>query len=362
VIRRLRWPTALLAAALVASSCDSAATPTAEAQPARATGTPSAPASPSAPAARNGEVTLAFAGDVHFTERTAKLLADPATAIGPTSSIFSAADVAMVNLESAITTGGVAEPKQYHFRAPASALTALQAAGIDVTTMANNHAMDYGRAGLADTFAAIESTGYPVVGIGRTAKEAFAPWVTDVRGTKVAFLGLSQIRERAPQWSATASRAGVASALDIQTATAAVKAARQLADVVVVYLHWGDEGKACPTPRMKTLAKALSDAGADAIVSTHAHLMLGDGYLGDTYVQYGLGNFVWWWDEAFSNDTGVLTLTMRGRQVTKAVLTPARISSTGQPVPATGATADRITAKYQGLRDCTGLASAPAQP
>jgi poly-gamma-glutamate synthesis protein (capsule biosynthesis protein) len=138
-----------------------------------------------------------------------------------------------------------------------------------------------------------------------------------------------------------------------------VKAARQQADAVVVYLHWGQEGSSCPTPRMKTLAKALADAGADAIISTHAHVMLGDGYLGRTYVQYGLGNFVWWMDNASSNDTGVLTITLRGRQVTKAVLTPARISKTGQPVVATGPTAKRILAEYGKLRSCAGLAAAP---
>jgi len=352
----------LVAAALVAAACD----PTDQRRSAapEATTTPSASASSAAspePVAARGtaEITLAFGGDVHFAERTLKLLDDPATAIGPTSSLLSAADVAMVNLETAVTDGGVPEPKQYHFRAPKTALTALTEAGVDVTTMANNHSLDYGQSGLRDTFAAIEETGHPVVGIGRTAKEAFAPWVKDVRGTKVAFLGLSQIRERAPEWSATASRPGVASALDISAATAAVKAARQVADVVVVYLHWGQEGDSCPTARMKTLAKALADAGTDAIVSTHAHLMLGDGYLGRTYVQYGLGNFVWWWDNAFSNDTGVLTLTLRGRDVTKAVLTPARISSTGQPVVATGAVAERITSDYQKLRGCTGLTAAP---
>jgi poly-gamma-glutamate synthesis protein (capsule biosynthesis protein) len=317
---------------------------------------PTRPTSTSA----SGEVTLAFAGDVHFAGRTARLLRDPASAIGPTSSILAAADVAMVNLETAITGRGKPEPKQYHFRAPASALDALAAAGVDVTTMANNHAMDYGQPGLRDTLDAIASSHRPVVGIGRTADEAYAPWTTEVRGTRLAFLGLSQIRERAPQWTAQKRRPGVASALDASTATAAVRAARRSADVVVVYLHWGQEGFQCPTARMKTLAQQLANAGADVIVSTHAHLLLGDGYLGRTYVQYGLGNFVWWWDNAFSNDTGVLTLTLRDRRVTRAVLTPARISSAGQPVMATGAEATRITAKYQKLRACTGLSATPA--
>lgn len=362
VIRPFRRAALLCAAAaLTLGACESAPKPT----PIRQKSLPTSSAdpgttTPEAGAAGPGsDVTVAFAGDIHFTGRTAKLLRDPATAIGPTSKIFSAADLAMVNLESAVTEGGTPEPKEYHFRAPATAFAALQAAGIDVASMANNHAMDYGRAGLADTLKAIRSTKYPVVGVGATAKQAFAAWVADVRGTQVAFIGLSQIRERAPQWSATAGRGGVASALDTKAAVAAVKAARGVADAVVVYLHWGKEGYACPTPAMKDLAKALAQAGADAIISTHAHVMLGGGYLGRTYVQYGLGNFVWWLDNAHSNDTGVLTITLRGRQVVKAELTPARISSTGQPVVATGPQAKRIAASYAKLRGCTGLAAAP---
>jgi poly-gamma-glutamate synthesis protein (capsule biosynthesis protein) len=353
---RLRWSALFLAAALTAAACDTS--PPASSEPKRAPSTDEPVASPS-PAAHAQDVTLAFAGDVHFAGRAAKLLDDPATAIGPTAALLAEADVAMVNLETAITGGGQPEPKQFRFRAPATAFTALRDAGVDVATMANNHAMDYGRSGLADTLASVDGAAYPVVGVGRTAAQAYAPWVTEVRGTKIAFLGLSQIRERAPQWSAQPNRSGVASALDIPTAAAAVAAAREVADVVVVYLHWGEEGNACPTDRMTTLASALAGAGADAIVSTHAHLLLGDGYLGRTYVQYGLGNFVWWRDDAFSNDTGVLTLTLRGRQVAKAALTPARISATGQPVPATGAEARRISAEYAKLRACTGLSSAP---
>ena len=347
---------ALVAAALLAS-CDASG---GGAGPPRSPGVTSgatAPASPTPEPPR--DLTLAFAGDVHFAGRTAKLLSNPRTALGPIAAEFAKADLAMVNLETAITEGGSPQPKQYHFRAPATALAALKAAGIDVTTMANNHALDYGQAGLADTLRAIAASGQPVIGVGADKKAAYAPWITTVRGTRIAFLGLSQIRELAPQWTARDNRPGIASGLDVPASVAAVKAARAKADVVVVYLHWGKEGSPCPTPAMKSLAKSLADAGADAIVSTHAHLMLGDGYLGRTYVQYGLGNFLWWWDNAYSNDTGVLTLTLHGRQVTRAELTPAKISvKTGQPIPATGAEANRIRAKYASLRGCTGLAGA----
>jgi len=304
-------------------------------------------------------VTIAVGGDVHFTGRTRRLLEDPATAFGPVRGVLAAADLSVVNLETAVTDGGVPEPKQFTFRAPPAAFDALTGAGVDVAVMANNHALDYGRTGLADTLRAARARNVAVVGVGVNERAAYAPVVRDIRGTRVAVLGLSQIHELADRWAARGDRSGVASALDVDRATRAVRAARSVADVVVVYLHWGMEGNHCPTPAMRRLARALAQAGADAIVSTHAHLLLGDGWLGRTYVAYGLGNFLWWRDNAYSNDTGVLTLTIRDRAVRGAVLTPARITATGQPVVATGAPAARIRAKFARLRGCTGLADAP---
>jgi poly-gamma-glutamate synthesis protein (capsule biosynthesis protein) len=127
----------------------------------------------------------------------------------------------------------------------------------------------------------------------------------------------------------------------------------------VVYLHWGIEGHGCPSAEQKTLATRLAEAGADAVVGTHAHQLLGGGWLDRTYVAYGLGNFLWWRDNAYSNDTGVLQLTFRGRQVVAGALVPARIDERGTPVPSTEDTAARIQRKWTDLRGCTDLASGP---
>jgi poly-gamma-glutamate synthesis protein (capsule biosynthesis protein) len=317
----------------------------------------SAPATPAGPR----EVTLAFAGDVHFTGRTGRLLADPGTAFGPIAPVLAAADIAMVNLESAVTTRGTPEPKTFHFRAPATAYAAVKAAGVDVVTIANNHALDYGRVGLADTVAAAGAAGVPAIGAGANAAAAYAPWITEVRGTRIAFLGFNQVAELWTSWQATETRAGIAMARDVPRATAAVKAAAQEADVVVVYVHWGVEGQSCPSAEMRSFAAEMARAGADLVVGTHAHLLLGDGWLGRTYVQYGLGNFVWWRDDAFSNDTGVLRVTLRDGVVAGTELVPARISrGTGQPAAVAGAEATRITKKYADLRACTRLSPRPS--
>jgi hypothetical protein len=162
VIRRLL---AVVSSGLVL--CTGAACTTAPAAP-RVTATPSRTMPHQAslagrhhPAGAPGSITLAFAGDVNFAGRTRLLLADPATAFGPITAVLRSADFAAVNLETAVTSGGTPQPKTYHFRAPAAAFTALRDAGIDLVTMANNHVLDYGPAGLADTLAAARAARFP---------------------------------------------------------------------------------------------------------------------------------------------------------------------------------------------------------
>lgn len=330
------------------------------AAPSSAPGTEPAAATPSPTPTKAARITLAFAGDVHFEGRVRTRLDDPETALGEAAASLSRADLTMVNLETAVTEGGTAEPKQFTFRAPATALTALKAAGVDVASMANNHGVDFGPAGLDDTFAAVTASRFPIVGIGRDATRAYAPHYATVRGHRVALLAASQVRDRTlAAWTAGPDGPGIASAYSDRL-VAAVRAARTRADVVVVYLHWGVEGRSCPTEEMRTLAAALAGAGADAVVGTHAHLLLGGGWLDRAYVAYGLGNYLWWRDGAYSNDTGVLRLTFQGRRVVAASLAPAFIDGRGVPVPATGESAARIKAKFDGLRGCTGLAGDPA--
>ncbi len=325
-----------------------------------------APASTSAAAAPTGQhpasdVTLAFAGDVHFAGRVRpRLRSHPRDVLGPIGAVLARADIAMINLESAVTDGGTPEPKEFHFRAPPAALTALAAAGVDVVTMANNHGVDYGPAGLADTLAAARTPLVSVIGIGADAAQAYAPYLTNVRGTRVAILAASQVSDRtAAVWAAGQTSPGIATAFAIDRLLAAVQAARARADLVVVYLHWGAEGQACPTSAQLFLARRLTGAGADAVVGTHAHLLLGAGWLGRGYVAYGLGNFLWWRDNAYSNDTGVLTLRVRRHRVVGATLTPARIDGDGVPLPLTGASAARIQDKFRGLGACARLSPSP---
>ena len=113
---------------------------------------------------------------------------------------------------------------------------------------------------------------------------------------------------------------------------AAVRAASRRDDVVVVYLHWGREYRSCPTALQRRTAEALAQAGADVVVGSHAHVLLGTGWSGETYVGYGLGNFVWYHNR--EPDTGVLQAADRGRARGVRRLGAGADPAVGSPAPA----------------------------
>jgi poly-gamma-glutamate synthesis protein (capsule biosynthesis protein) len=326
------------------------------------TATASPTPTPTPTARTHAAVTFAFGGDVHFEGSVRRrLLADPRSVLDPVSGLLRSADIAMVNLETTVSERGTREPKDYVFRAPRSAFRALLAGGVDVVTVANNHGVDYGPVSLLDTLSGARAAGLPVVGGGRNETEAYAPYRVTVRGQRIAILGATQVLDSyaTESWTAGPDKPGLASAKREATLLAAVRKARRTSDTVVVYLHWGQELSACPTEVQRDLAARLAAAGADVIVGSHAHVVLGSGYLGRAYVGYGLGNFVFYSSgDGVTTQSGVLQLTVRGRDVTRARWRPAVLQN-GRTSPLTGSDAARAVARQQAQRGCTGLTAAP---
>jgi len=310
------------------------------------------------PVAASSDITLAFAGDVHFAGRVERLLKDPASTFGPISSVLKSANFTAVNLETPVTSRGQPQPKTYHFATTPGAFTALRDAGVDLVTMANNHILDYGQTGLADTLAAAKAAHFPYVGAGVNAAAAWAPYVTTINDTKIAILGVSQVAELASSWVATADRPGEANAINLGQTLAAVRAAKRLARIVIVFMHWGTEGTACPDQNQLSLAPKLAAAGASIIIGAHAHMLQGSGWLGHTFVAFGMGNFLWW-ENSYSTATGVLKVTLHPHAPLTARFIPAVVSGTGQPTVDQGAAARRALAHYASLRACAGLSASP---
>jgi poly-gamma-glutamate synthesis protein (capsule biosynthesis protein) len=311
-------------------------------------------------------VVLAFGGDVNFPSGSAlgsRLATNPSTALGSgVSELFSGADLSMVNFESALTDGTCPQPqsKAYVFSTSAAAITAFREAGVSLVTEANNHGEDCGPAGLQMALAIRSQTGYPIRGIGQSATEAFAPYRVTIHGQRVAIIAATQVIDSDLQttWTATPTHAGLASAYDVERLVAAVQAARKTADTVVVFLHWGVELQGCPGPVQEPLAGLLVKAGADIVVGSHAHVLLGGGFLGSAYVDYGLGNLAFYNDPPPTNRSGSIVISATGRHINSVTWRPALIENE-VPVPLAGAAAADATQSWSAARNCTDLTAAP---
>ncbi len=310
-------------------------------------------------------VTLGFGGDVHFAGAVGERLANnPTTALGSTiPQLFANTQLSMVNLETAVTNGVCPEPqaKPYIFDAPASAITALKAASIGLATQANDHGEDCGQQGLSQNLNIAAQAKYPIIGIGNNAAQAFTPYRVTLNGQRIAIISATQViaSNLISGWTATSTQPGVASAIDPTALVREVQQVRKTADTVIVYVHWGTETQACPNPQQGPLAQQLVKAGADIVIGTNAHVLLGAGYMGSAYVDYGLGNFAFYDDTAPETDSGSLIITATGRHVTAAAFRPATILN-GLPQPLTGAPAQTALQSWNSARTCTGLAATPS--
>jgi hypothetical protein len=311
-------------------------------------------------------VTLAFGGDVQFENWLATAVHNnPQTALEPLTGLLGDADLAVVNLETAVTDRGTAAPKAYAFRGPAQGLTALRSAGVDVVSVANNHGMDFGRVGLTDTLGSARAADLGVVGGGRDATEAYRPHVAEIHGRRVAVLGATQVLDNVATtaWPAQPDRPGLASAKPegggLPRLLDAVRDAASAADTVVVMLHWGREPEQCPLPGQRRLAEQLRAAGADVIVGGNAHRVAGGGYAGDAVVGYGLGDLVYPIGSGPATTSGVLTVTIAPDDSASIAWRPAVLRD-GVATAVEGADADAATHAWEELRGCTGLRAGPA--
>ena len=217
-----------------------------------------------------------------------------------------AADLALGNLESAIGPGEPASPtsgekpdpsgpQPYLLIAPPAAAAALQRASFDLLGLANNHALDRGPAGLAETMQRLRAARITPVGAGADGIQAYQPIFRQVRGVRLAFLAFNAIPAH-PEQPNQAGGWAIAQ-WDPERASAAVRFARMKADAVIVSIHWGYEYQDRSDPAQRGIARILLEAGADLVAGHHPHVVQETALHNREgaparFVAFSLGNFV----------------------------------------------------------------------
>ena len=251
---------------------------------------PSMPARlPTGTEREEGEAILVFLGDVSPGRSMESQLARygpsyPWVGLAP---LLQDADLVMANLESVLSTRGKPMDKSYLIRAhPAKAHTLVEA-GFDLVNLGNNHALDYGRAGLSDTLATLQALGIGTVGAGDSEEMARRPAILDVNGLKVAVLGYAAARWNGSDDVPATDRVAWAYPAAVR---ADVEAVRDRADLVIVQLHAGTEYATEPSPDQVRFARAAIDAGADLVVGHHPHVTQTVEQYKDGLIIYSLGD------------------------------------------------------------------------
>jgi hypothetical protein len=201
-------------------------------------------------------------------------------------------DLAVANLECAVPVRGHGheDPHGFTFRAPTEAVPLLKRYFAAVS-LANNHAVDWGRDGLLSELELLEREKLPYFGAGRTRDDARRPLLLTSRGRRVALLGCCDFSPH--RFAAGPHECGTAWLVE-DDLVADVRAARSRdhADLVIPFLHWGTEHTPTPEDYQPKLARRLIEAGADAVIGSHPHVtQTVDWYRGKPIV-YSLGNCV----------------------------------------------------------------------
>jgi poly-gamma-glutamate capsule biosynthesis protein CapA/YwtB (metallophosphatase superfamily) len=308
----------------------------------------SAPASSggATPAAASsaGPVRVVSGGDV-MTDRAVKSYAaqyGTSAVLAGIAPQLEAGDAAFVNLEGSLATiGSPAGGKDYTFEGPPAMAKALAGAGIDVVTMANNHAVDYGRAAFMAGIKTLEKAGVQVAGGGKDFAAAHsAAVVTTKDGVTIGFLGYDDVIW--PGFAATATEAGIAEAVtDMSQVKKDVRDLAKRVDYVVVGFHWGIEYTHYPIAQQTSEAHAVIDAGADLVIGSHPHVLQGFETYRGALISYSLGDLVF---DHFSVQTGqtVLVDAVVTPTGVKATLVPVYVSSSGIPAVQHGTSAQTI--------------------
>ncbi len=266
------------------------------------------------------------------------------------------AHLAFVNLESPLSDRGTPDPhKEYTFLGRPALVDGLAAAGVDVVSLANNHAVDFGPTALLDTIDRLDEAGVNHAGAGADAEAAQAPALLLTPAGIVAVLAFTELIH--PGFAATADRAGInPTTPDHKKLLAAIASAQEKADFVVVSFHWGKEYTGRANQEQRRLAHQAIDAGADLVLGHHPHVIQGLELYRDRLIAYSLGDFVWDHHSRETGETFVLQVAMKPGEPPYVEVVPVYLSeATGVPAPVTGNEADVILNRLARLSSDLGL-------
>ena len=270
------------------------------------------------------DFVLSFAGDINFDENWATMKYYNTAENGIYDCIspelielMKEADIMCLNNEFTYSTGGTPlKGKAYTFRAHPSRVEILKEMGVDIVSLANNHAYDYGPQSLIDTMATLKEAGISYVGAGHNIDEAMEPAYFEVDGKTIAYVAASRAEKNKMTPQATMDSPGILRCYDTELFVETIKEAKINADYVIAYVHWGTEYSYELEEVQLSTGREYLDAGADIIIGAHPHILQGIEYYNGKPIVYSLGNY---WFNNKDIDTILLNIHFYGDDTEESI-------------------------------------------
>jgi poly-gamma-glutamate synthesis protein (capsule biosynthesis protein) len=302
-----------------------------------------------------------FGGDIMLGRNVATVIDENGAdyPLAPIAHFFRDADLAIANLECAITESTdifQGAPKAFYFGAPPAAVETLDSAGIALVSLANNHALDFGDKGLLDSIKYLQAAGMKWAGAGANLVEALSPAFAECRRAQFAMVAFCNHQD---DFAAKATTPGIAW-LDLDDELAAIGAFEESLDAVraggpvhwpILSLHWGPNFAIAPSQRLQRLAHAAIDLGYGIVYGHSAHHFQGIEVYKGRPILYSTGDVVddYMIDRKFRNDLQLLfELTLSRDRLEAIRLHPLRIDQC-QARPATATDLEFIVPRMQSM-------------
>lgn len=312
------------------------------------------PASSSAPSGPVEHIKLSFAGDTCFgminegqeENNFAKILAAsglPAYPLDRVKSVFQNDDLTVLNYEGTLTDSTDHADKKWFFRGSRDYAGILPLSSVEAAVLSNNHAsLDYKQRGFDDTVQALSEAG---VGLGWQSH----PYIRSLKSQQVVIISDCSVYPDSVSKQQDA----------VKQVEEEIEEYRKSGNIVIVFIHWGNEYLVKPMGWQITAAHRFIDDGADLIVGGHAHILQGIEQYKGRYIAYSLGNFAFAGNEICPEPQTLILqadLSVQGGSVTGTALSivpcfttssaekddQGRVVNNYQPVPVSGADAQGV--------------------
>ena len=210
--------------------------------------------------------------------------------------------------------------KAYTFRAAPENTALYRTLGVDIVSLANNHAYDFGKDAFLDTLDTLKKYNVASIGAGRNLEEAMTPVYYLVDGRKIAFVAATRAEKNILTPAATQTESGVLRCYDPTLFLETIKEAKANSDYVIACIHWGTERSHGLEDVQQETAYQYIDAGADLIIGGHAHRLQGIEYYKGKPIFYNLGNF---WFDHYDIETGLVKMELYADGTSQFTFLPA---------------------------------------